>query len=261
MEDDNFSIHEVSLDGTPNFQYIHQFFVAIIYVASQLLLCSFWISLRLGIGVYKHPCFKNLCKIPQASKDSDSNAQHFLSNFLTHSRFHSVLFALPGYQFPYTVMNRCFYLMPKNLPGRCFLPTGLYRPWCHIYMSTSKVQKGTRIGHSVGELSIIHIRLVVFGEYRSVCTQARSLAHLASPLLMPFITDMHSYIYIYYDYFLFWRPVTNKLFGNYKVCSHRHNRSLIQEQKQSQSSSQFCIYARFSGFVHEVISHDHSQLH
>jgi hypothetical protein len=58
----------------------------------------------------QHPCFKNLCKIAQAFKNSDSNAQHFLSDLLTHSWFHSMLFALPGYQFPYNVMNRCLYL-------------------------------------------------------------------------------------------------------------------------------------------------------
>jgi hypothetical protein len=58
----------------------------------------------------QHPYFKNLCKIAQASKNSESNAQHFLSDLLTHSRFHSMLFALPGYQFPYTVMTRCLYL-------------------------------------------------------------------------------------------------------------------------------------------------------
>jgi hypothetical protein len=35
----------------PNFNtYIN--FLATIFVASQLLLCFFWISLRLGIGVY-----------------------------------------------------------------------------------------------------------------------------------------------------------------------------------------------------------------
>jgi hypothetical protein len=33
----------------------------------------------------QHPCFKNLCKITQASKNSDSNAQHLLSDLLTHS--------------------------------------------------------------------------------------------------------------------------------------------------------------------------------
>jgi uncharacterized protein YllA (UPF0747 family) len=56
----------------------------------------------------QHPCFKNLCEIAQASKNSDSKAQHFLSDLLTHSRFHSMLFALPCYRFPYIVMNRCF---------------------------------------------------------------------------------------------------------------------------------------------------------
>jgi hypothetical protein len=59
----------------------------------------------------QHPCFKNVCKIAQASKNLDSSAQHFLSDLLKHSWFHSMLFALPGYQFPYIVMNRCFYLM------------------------------------------------------------------------------------------------------------------------------------------------------
>ena len=33
----------------------------------------------------QHPYFKNLCKIAQASKNSDSNTQHFLLNLLTHS--------------------------------------------------------------------------------------------------------------------------------------------------------------------------------
>ena len=32
-----------------------------------------------------HFCFKNLCKIAQAFKSSDSNAQHFLLDLLTHS--------------------------------------------------------------------------------------------------------------------------------------------------------------------------------
>ena len=32
-----------------------------------------------------HPCFKNLYKITQASKNSNSNSPHFLSNLLTHS--------------------------------------------------------------------------------------------------------------------------------------------------------------------------------
>ena len=62
----------------------------------------------------QHPCYRNLCKITQASKNSSSNVHHFLSDLLTHSRFHSMLFTLPCYQFPYTVMNRCFYLRQDN---------------------------------------------------------------------------------------------------------------------------------------------------
>jgi hypothetical protein len=65
----------------------------------------------------QHPCFKKLCKIAQASKNSDSNAQHFLLDLLTHSWFHSMLFALPVYQFPYIVKNRCFYLTDIYLIG------------------------------------------------------------------------------------------------------------------------------------------------
>jgi hypothetical protein len=33
----------------------------------------------------QHPCFKKLCKIAQASKNSDPNTQHFLSDLLAHS--------------------------------------------------------------------------------------------------------------------------------------------------------------------------------
>jgi hypothetical protein len=29
----------------------------------------------------QHPCFKNLCKIAQAFKNSDSKAQHFMGSF------------------------------------------------------------------------------------------------------------------------------------------------------------------------------------
>jgi hypothetical protein len=61
-----------------NFQFlIHTWtFLAAISVASQLFLCLFWISLWLKNRCLQHPCFKNLCKIAQASKNSDSNAQH-----------------------------------------------------------------------------------------------------------------------------------------------------------------------------------------
>jgi hypothetical protein len=56
-------------------------FLAIISVASQLFLCLFWISLWLKNRCLQHPCFKNSCKIAQASKNSDSNAQHFPFGF------------------------------------------------------------------------------------------------------------------------------------------------------------------------------------
>ena len=90
-------------------------FLAIIFVASQLFLCLFWISLLLWIRCLQHPCSSlvnnNLYKFTQASKNSNSNAQlHFFSNLLTHSWFYSMLFALLRYQVPYIVMNRCLYL-------------------------------------------------------------------------------------------------------------------------------------------------------
>ena len=57
----------------------------------------------------QHSYFKNLCKIAQASNVRFQCQT--LPDLLTYSWLHSMLFALPGYQFPYTVMNRCFYLM------------------------------------------------------------------------------------------------------------------------------------------------------
>ena len=51
-------------------------FLTVISVASQWFLCLFWISLWLKNRCLQHPCFKDLCKIAQASKNSDSNAQH-----------------------------------------------------------------------------------------------------------------------------------------------------------------------------------------
>ena len=64
----------------------------------------------------QHPCFKSCVKLlkPPKIQVPTPNAQHFLSDLLTHSRFHSMLFALPGYQFPYIVMNRCLYLTYKS---------------------------------------------------------------------------------------------------------------------------------------------------
>ena len=73
--------------------------------------CLFWISLWFKNRCPQHSWFKNLCKIARTSKNSDSNAQQVLSDLLTHSWFLSMLFALPTYQFPYIVMNRCLYLV------------------------------------------------------------------------------------------------------------------------------------------------------
>jgi hypothetical protein len=56
-------------------------FSRIIFGASQFLLCLFWISIRLKNRCLQHPCIKNLCKIAQASKNLDSNTQHFLFGF------------------------------------------------------------------------------------------------------------------------------------------------------------------------------------
>jgi hypothetical protein len=98
MEDGNFwHLGGVTRWNSQYFKYTWTFH-AIICVASQLFLCFFWISLWVKNKCLQHPCFKNLCKIAQASRNSDSNAQHFLSDLLTHSWFHSMLFAHPCYQ-------------------------------------------------------------------------------------------------------------------------------------------------------------------
>jgi hypothetical protein len=110
MEDDNFW----HLGGVTRWNsqiLIHIWTsLAINFVASQSFLCLFWTSLWFWIGVY-NTLLQKLCEIDEASKNSNSNAQHFLSDLVTHSWFHSILFALPGYQFPYIVMNRCLYLI------------------------------------------------------------------------------------------------------------------------------------------------------
>ena len=113
--------------------------LAIVYVASQLFLCLFWIGLRLKNRWLQHFCFKKLCKIAKASRKSYSNAQHFLSDLLTHSWFHSMLFALPSYHFPCIDMNRCLYLMidlPLVLGHARKFSNNLYRTWAHNDIET-----------------------------------------------------------------------------------------------------------------------------
>jgi hypothetical protein len=59
-----------SLDGTPNFWYIRIFFFAMNFVASQLFLCLFWISLWFRIGVYNtlaSKCYVKFLFLPYAA--------------------------------------------------------------------------------------------------------------------------------------------------------------------------------------------------
>jgi hypothetical protein len=137
MEDDNFW-HLGSVTKWNSQFLIHTWtFLTIVSVASQLFLCFFWISLWLTNRCLQHSCFKNLCKIAQASKTSDSNAQHFLSDLRTHSWFHSMLFALSGYRFPYIVMNRCLYLSPSYCsPHR--QPVGSHDKW-GVHTETERI--------------------------------------------------------------------------------------------------------------------------
>jgi len=67
----------------PILKYIHG--LAIIYVASHLFLCLFWISLWLRIGVYNTLASKICVKLLKPPKIQIPNAQHFLSDLLTHS--------------------------------------------------------------------------------------------------------------------------------------------------------------------------------
>jgi hypothetical protein len=98
------------------------------------------------------PCFQNLCKIARASKNSDSNAQHFLSDLLTHSWFHSMPIALLSYLFPYTVMNRFFYLSSHkrwcgSIPiGMISVVAGYWEPQdCRIASGTSLMHYPTTL--------------------------------------------------------------------------------------------------------------------
>jgi hypothetical protein len=52
----------------PIFNAYINFFLAIVFVASQLLLCLFWSSLRLGIGVYNTVASKICVKLLKPPK-------------------------------------------------------------------------------------------------------------------------------------------------------------------------------------------------
>jgi hypothetical protein len=103
-------------------------------------LCCFTIAPLFVLDKYtawnrclQHPYLNFLCKIAQAFNNSNSNAQHFLSDLLTHSWFHSMFFALPSYQFPYNVMNRSFYLISQN-PTCHFKKISILAPKCRTYL-------------------------------------------------------------------------------------------------------------------------------
>jgi hypothetical protein len=81
-------------------------------------LLLFWISLCLRIGVYNTLASKICVKLLKPPKNQIPTPNHFLSDLLTHSWFHSMLFALPGYQFYNIVMNRCLYLRKTYLQTR-----------------------------------------------------------------------------------------------------------------------------------------------
>jgi hypothetical protein len=106
-------------------------FLAIICVVSQLFLCFFWISLWVKNRCLQQPCFKNLCKIALESLQKVRFQRPTLAfRICEHIHdVHSMLFALPGYQFPYTVVNRCLYLKWINedlLASSPTTPSSLY---------------------------------------------------------------------------------------------------------------------------------------
>jgi hypothetical protein len=105
---------KVSLDGTPHFSIHTWTCLAIIHVVSRLFLCLFWISLWLRIGVHNILASKTCVKLLKPPKIQIPTPKTSLSDLVTHSWFHSMLFALPSYQFPYTVMNRCLYLRRRR---------------------------------------------------------------------------------------------------------------------------------------------------
>jgi hypothetical protein len=86
MEDDNLrNLGGVTRWNSQFLKHTHQLFLPSFYAASQLLLRSFWISLRLEIGVYITLASKICVNLLKPPKNPVSIAQHFLSNSPTHS--------------------------------------------------------------------------------------------------------------------------------------------------------------------------------
>ena len=122
MEDGNFW-HWGGVTRWNSHFLIHTWtFLTIISIASHLFLCLFWISLWLKNRCLQHLASKICVKLLKPSKIQIPMPNTSFSDLLTHSWFHSMLFALPSYQFPYIVMNRCLYLKLSYL----FQYSGVY---------------------------------------------------------------------------------------------------------------------------------------
>jgi hypothetical protein len=91
-------------------------FLATISVASQLFLCLFWTNPWLRRSVYNNTLASKTCvKLLKPPKIQIPASNTSFSDLLTHSWFHSMPFALPSYQFPDIVMNRCLCLKQVSL--------------------------------------------------------------------------------------------------------------------------------------------------
>ena len=94
MEDSKFWHLGGATRWNPQFSINTWTFLAIIFVVSQLFLCLFWISLWLRIGVYNTLASKICVKLLKPPKIQIPTPNTSLSDLLTHSWFHSMLFAV-----------------------------------------------------------------------------------------------------------------------------------------------------------------------
>jgi hypothetical protein len=140
-----FDIWEMSLDGNSQF-LIHMNFPRHHFCCfhSCFFVC-FGKVYGLRIGVYNTLASKICVKLLKPPEIQIPTPNTSFSDLLTHSRFHSMLFALPGYQFLYIVMNRCLYLTYCDLSGF------LYE--FEVY----SIDSSKTMGKSPGVLSFIRI--------------------------------------------------------------------------------------------------------
>jgi hypothetical protein len=73
--------HQMELPISNTYMNFSRHHFCCFIVVALFVLDSLWLK----NSYLQHSCFKDLCKIAQASKNLDSNAQHFLSDLLTHS--------------------------------------------------------------------------------------------------------------------------------------------------------------------------------